>query len=253
MFLMYVDESGDKGLIGSPTRYFVLTGLVVHELRWHDTLAAFISFRQRMRATFGLKLREEIHCGSMLTRPGPLVRIRRNDRLTIIRHFLDELVALGHVTLINVRVDKQGKPAGYDPFAKGWEALIQRFENTINHRNFVGPANPDDKGLIFCDDTDGPTLRRLYRRMRAHNPVPNQFGPGYRQVPLVRIVEDPSTRNSEHSYFIQAADAAAFALYQWYSPSAYVKKKGARKYFERLLPALCKVASPRHQFGVVEL
>ena len=32
MFLMYVDESGDAGLVGSPTRYFVLTGLVVHEL-----------------------------------------------------------------------------------------------------------------------------------------------------------------------------------------------------------------------------
>ena len=29
---MYVDESGDVGLVGSPTRYFVLVGLVVHEL-----------------------------------------------------------------------------------------------------------------------------------------------------------------------------------------------------------------------------
>jgi hypothetical protein len=233
---MYVDESGDKGLIGSPTRYFVLSGLVVHELRWHDTLNSLISFRQRMRGAFGLKLREEIHCGSMLTRPGPLVRIQRNDRLAIIRHFLDELAAVGHISLISVRVDKLGKPAGYDPFIKGWEALIQRFENTINHRNF-----------------DGPALRGLYRRMRAHNPIPNQFGMGYRQIPLVRIVEDPNPRNSEHSYFIQAADASAFALYQWYSPSAFVRKKGARKYFERLAPILCRAASPRHPFGVVEL
>lgn len=246
---MYVDESGDKGLIGSPTRYFVLSGLVVHELRWHDTLNALIAFRRRMRAAFGLKLREEIHSGSMLTRPGPLVRIRRNDRLAIIRHLLDELAAIGHITLINVRVDKLGKPAGYDPFTKGWEALIQRFENTINRRNFAGPSNPDDKGLIFCDDTDGRALRHLYRRMRTHNPIPNQFGAGYRQAPLVRIVEDPNNRDSEHSYFIQAADASAFALYQWYCPSAYVRNKGARKYFERLAPILCKVASPRHQFG----
>jgi hypothetical protein len=28
MFLMYVDESGDPGLINSPTRYYVLSGLV---------------------------------------------------------------------------------------------------------------------------------------------------------------------------------------------------------------------------------
>jgi len=29
---MYVDESGDPGLVGSPTEHFLLTGLVVHEL-----------------------------------------------------------------------------------------------------------------------------------------------------------------------------------------------------------------------------
>ena len=63
MFLMYVDESGDSGLVNSPTRYFVLTGLVVHELRWHDALNSLVNFRQRMRGKFGLKLREEIHAG----------------------------------------------------------------------------------------------------------------------------------------------------------------------------------------------
>jgi Protein of unknown function (DUF3800) len=253
MFLMYVDESGDKGLVNSPTRYFILTGLVIHELRWHDTLAALVALRRRMRQKFTLKLREEIHASSMLTHPGVLVRIKRNDRLAIIRHFLDELAALDCVSIVNVRIDKFGKPPGYDPFVKGWEALIQRFENTLNRRNFPGPANPDDKGIIFCDQTDEVALRNLYRRMRTHNPIPNQIGSGYRQIPLVRIIEDPSPRDSRHSYFIQAADVCAFAAYQWYAPSAYVRRKGARTYFERLGPVLCKVASPRHQHGVVEL
>jgi hypothetical protein len=75
--------------------------------------------------------------------------------------------------------------------------------------------------------------------MRIYNPVPNmcsQYTGGYRQLPLARIAEDPSIRNSHHSYFIQAADAAAFSLYQWYSPSKYVRKKGARQYFRRLDP-----------------
>lgn len=252
---MYVDESGDSGLLNSPTRYFVLTGMVVHELRWHDALAALIDFRRRMKGKFGLKLREEIHAGSMLTSPGELVRIRKNDRLTIIRHMLDELASLGYLSFINVRVDKQGKPAGYDPFEKGWQALIQRFENTLNHRNFPGPANADDRGAIFCDETDEVALRRLYRKMRNYNPIPNQqpYGSGYRQMPLTRIVEDPSLRRSHNSYFIQAVDVAAFAVYQWYAPSAYVKKKGARNYLERLEPALCKAASPRHRLGIVEL
>lgn len=37
MYLMYVDESGDIGLVNSPTHYFVLVGLVLHELRWQQT------------------------------------------------------------------------------------------------------------------------------------------------------------------------------------------------------------------------
>lgn len=253
MFLMYVDESGDKGLVSSPTRYFVLAGLVVHELRWHDMLAALIAFRRRMRATFGLKLREEIHAGAMFTRPDELVRIKRNDRLAIVRHLLDELAGLEYLNVITVRVDKLGKPANYDPFSKGWEALIQRFENTLDRHNFPGPANADDKGLIFCDQTDAAALCRLYRRMRTHNPIPSSTGLGYRQLPLVRVIEDPNPRDSAYSYFIQAADVCAFAAYQWYTPSSFVRAKGARNYLQRLNPVLCKVASPRHAFGVVEL
>ena len=256
MYLMYVDESGDAGIVNSPTRYFVLTGMVVHELRWHQTLERLINFRLRMRSSFGLLMKEEIHAGSMITRPGPLVRIRRHDRLAIIRHLLDELAAIEFINFINVRVDKLGKPAGYDPFERAWQALIQRFENTLNRRNFPRPTNADDKGIIFCDETDGNALRRLYRRMRVFNPIPNMraiHGAGYQQRPLVRIVEDPSIRRSHHSYFIQAADVAAFAAYQSYAPSQFIRRKGAKGYFTRLDPVLCKVAHPGHRYGVVEL
>jgi hypothetical protein len=140
MFLMYADESGDPGLINSPTRYFVLSGLVFHELRWHSTLNRLIEFRKRMRNTQGLKLREEIHAGAMLTSPRDLLRIKKHQRLAIIRALLSEIAQLEDVSLINVLVDKRGKPDGYDVFGTAWSALIQRLENTIGHRNFPGPA-----------------------------------------------------------------------------------------------------------------
>lgn len=60
MYLMYVDESGDTGLVNSKTDYFVLTGLVIHELRWQLYLEQLIAFRQRLKQQYGLKLREEI-------------------------------------------------------------------------------------------------------------------------------------------------------------------------------------------------
>ena len=110
MYLMYVDESGDCGLTNSPTRYFVLTGLVVHELRWQTYLDRLIAFRQQMKQHFGLRLREELHASAMVNHPGSLVRIKRHDRLAILRAVADELAAMTDLNLVNIVVGKQGKP-----------------------------------------------------------------------------------------------------------------------------------------------
>ena len=144
MYLMYVDESGDCGVSNSGSRYFALTGLVVHELRWRPYLEQIIEFRHRMRDKFKLKLREEIHAARMITRPGrELSRIPKHHRLEIVRAFAKELATMTDLNLINILVDKQGKQPGYDVFESAWQALIQRFENTISRRNFPGPANAD--------------------------------------------------------------------------------------------------------------
>jgi len=236
-------------------RATLLTGLVVHELRWQTYLNQFIAFRRRMRQQFGLRLREELHAAALISRPGALVRIKRYDRLAIIRAFADELATMTDINLINVVVDKQGKGAGYDVFGVAWKALIQRLENTLSRRHFAGPANPDERGMLFPDHTDDKKLTQLLRQMRRYNPVPNQaaFGTGYRNLALGKIVEDPNFRESDHSYFIQAVDLAAFLLYQSLDPGAYMRKKSGQNYFQRLDPILCKVASPRDPQGIVRL
>ena len=256
MYLMYVDESGDSGLTNSPTRYFALTGLVIHELRWKDYLDQIIEFRRQLKIKFGLKLREELHASAMINHPGELVRIKRNDRLTIIRKYAEFMATMTDISLINILVDKQGKPSTYDIFESAWKALIQRFENTIARRNFPGPANADDKGMIFSDNSDNKKITGLLRQMRYYNPVPHMQSlgfPGYRNITVTRLVEDPNFRDSKYSYFIQTVDIAAFLLYQHVNPSGYIRKKGGRKYFERLDPILCKVASKADLRGIVWL
>jgi len=254
---MYVDESGDCGLQlhNSPTRYFVLTGVVLHERMWKNTLDRLINFRRRLRASFGLRLREELHAAAMINHPGDLVRIRRNDRLTIIRKFADEIAGCTDLNVINVVVDKQDKPEGYPVFERAWEVLIQRFENTILHRNFPASTTAEDVGMLFPDHTDDKKLTRLLRRMRRYNPVPHErsFTPGYRNLKLNLIVEDPNFRVSDHSFFIQAADLAAFLLYQHLQPNAYMRRKSAQNYFRRLRPVLCTHASTKDPEGIVRL
>jgi hypothetical protein len=138
----------------------VLTGIVVHEANWHEMLDRLVAFRKRVRAKFGLLLAQEIHAGKMLSRPGQALAYAIAKKMNFI-------------SIINIRVDKRGKGPDYDPFERGWEALIQRFENTLGYGNFPGPGTKDDLGIIFSDETDVPTLRKLYRRMRIYNPVPN--------------------------------------------------------------------------------
>jgi len=233
MYLMYIDESGDVGIANSPSRYFVLCGIVLHELRWSAYLDELIAFRREIKTVFGLKLREEIHSSALINKPGDLARIPKHQRLEIIRRMADKLSTMTDLSLICVVIDKHGKSPKYDVFFNAWQALIQRFENTLSHRNFSGPKNPDDKGMIFPDNTDNKKLISLLRRMRAYNPVPNKpgFVPGYRNIIVRSVIEDANFRDSEHSYFIQAVDVCAHLLYQQCSPSKYMKTKSGQNYF----------------------
>jgi len=56
VYLMYADESGDTGLPAdnSPTRYFFLSGLVVHELDWQETLSGLLDFRRWLMNRYGV-------------------------------------------------------------------------------------------------------------------------------------------------------------------------------------------------------
>jgi hypothetical protein len=253
MYLLYVDESGDIGLSNSPTKYFVLSGLVMHELRWRQILDAIYAFRQSLRSKYHLKLREEIHAAHFIHKPSRVNHISKHSRLLLLRDVLHFEASLQDISILNIVVDKTTKPPTYDVFEKAWMALIQRFENTISYRNFPGPQNPQDYGIVIADNTDEPKLRKLVRKMRHHNPIPNRSGMGFRQVPITTIIEDPIHRNSLHSYFIQLADVNAYFLCQKLNPCRYVQKKGGRNYFDLLNPVLCTVASQSDPQGIVRL
>jgi len=253
MYLMYVDESGDIGLNNSPTRYFALTGLVIHELVWQNYLDQIIRFRKQMKTTYNLHLRDELHASHFINRPGDLVRIQRHHRLNILRLASLNIASLSDVRIINILVDKQGKPATYDVFGASWSALIQRFENTLVHRNFPGPWHSDERGILSPDNTDNKKLTKLLRKMRRFNPVPSKIVSGYRVLPLHKIVEDPYFKDSRHSYFIQACDVAAYLMYQFITPNNYFRRCSARNYFLNLDTVLCKIASTSDPYGIVRL
>jgi hypothetical protein len=255
VYLMYIDGSGDSGTQNSPSRYFALSGLVLHELRWQIYLDQLIAFRKRLKSTFGLHMSEEIHAAAFINNPGALVRSSRNDRVSILKFLANELIQMPDLNVISILVDKSTKNTSYNVFDVAWKALFQRFENTIGHRNFLGPSNSDDRGIVFPDNTDNAKVQRLIRQMRRYNPVPNKvsFSSGYRNLQLKCIIEDPNFRDSRHSYFIQAVDLIAFFLYQYAVPSNYARSKGLDKFYAKLGPILCKHVSSNDPLGIVRI
>lgn len=267
MYLMYVDESGDTGPCPpggkSPTRYFCLTGLVVHELRWTETLDELKRFRHWLKWKYKIYLDDELHAADMLTKrsslPPSLQRLRKYQRLAIIRHHADQLARLPDVRLINVYIDKsQGKDKDSNSvFRRAWYALFQRFDNTMRRGNFPGPNNIRERGVVFPDHTDEKRLKLHLDDMRRRNPLFIKQRDGNRTAidePIKRIIEDPVCRDSRDSYFIQATDCAVFLFKQHLQPSTYVKKHGAHAYFStRLKSVLCTHASNQDALGIVQL
>ncbi len=264
MYLMYVDESGDCGLPseGSPSALFCLSGIVVHELRWQDTMRQLLSFRHWLKGRYKVFLEDELHAADMISKPSKIAsslqRLAKHERLAIIRNFADEIAKLADVSILNVVVDKRtGKvPTKDEVFRWAWYSLFQRFENTIRYQNFPGPKNADERGIIFPDATDGQKLKRFLESMRSRNRLKIHHESGsfvYQNVPVRALIEDPVVRDSKHSYLIQAADCAAFLLKQSIEPSSYMKRHGGNAYFKRLDPVLCKHASRTDAQGIVKL
>jgi hypothetical protein len=260
MYLMYVDESGDCGLPadGSPSNLFCLSGLVVHELRWRDTLADLAAFRRWLWSTYRVNIEDEIHAAEMINKPSKLAkslqRLKKHQRLSIIRHFADAISGLADVNIINVVINKRsGKvPTKDEVFRRAWYSLFQRFENTIRYQNFPGPKNADDRGIVFPDNTDGQKLKEFLQQMRLKNVLKIRGPSGsssYKDEPIRVIIEDAIMRDSRDSYFVQAADCAAYLLKQHLEPSAYMKKHGGNAYFGRLDAVLCKRASDKDPGG----
>jgi hypothetical protein len=250
LYLMYVDESGDTGLTNSPTRYFVLSGLIVHESYWRELINTLVAFKRKMRTLHGLPVRAEIHASEFVnTRAYDL---ERHVRLAILRNTLDELAKLDFISLTNVVVDKENKPDNYDVFHSAWGTLFQRFENTMLHGNFPG-QHKNDRGMVLTDATSGKLLTRLVRKMAVYNNVPNQGGGGYRNLPIRKIVEDPHAKDSRDSLPIQMCDVVAYFLNQKLRPNSFVKKSRATNYFDRLEPVLNRKASRLDFQGIVKL
>jgi hypothetical protein len=234
MYLLYVDESGDSGVVNSPNNYFVLSAIVLHETNWQKILDDIIDFRRYLKKRYGLLMNEEIHAAVFINgHPKLKANISKNDKMDILRKCLKFLNDRNDISIYSVACNKTNRKENV--FDYTWRIFIQRFENTLQHNNFPVGFTQAEKGIILSDNTDGGKLTAILRKMRHYNPVPNMQSSGSRNLKLIGIIEDPVLRSSDNSYFHQLVDVVAYFARQYYEPNKYIRKKGGRLYYNRFL------------------
>lgn len=246
MYIMYVDESGDPGqYTGANSAHYILSGLIVPVSEWSNSLERLVKFRKLIKATTGLHERIEIHSSELIriNKIDEYRHIPKTMRIAILKMFINEMPSIfPESKIINICLDKQ-RLTQYSSFQEvGWTRLIQRYDTFLK--------KTQSKGIIVSDESDEPVLRKLLRKMRVYNPVTSQLT-GYYNPVVNNIIEDIFHRQSTNSFFIQAVDAIAHALYRKEYPKGSLKKFGLQYLFDNLDGLLLKQASGRDPQGIV--
>lgn len=246
MYIMYVDESGDPGEYnGNNSKHFILSGIIVNDKDWKSSLDKFKNFRLELKNSYNFLLKTELHASEFIriNKNEDYRKIKKTNRLFILRKTSETIpLIFKNSKVINILLDKTKiKLEDYQDTA--WKRLIQRYDNYLSNKN--------DYGIIISDTTDEKIVRNIIRKMRYFNYISSHYNDKSYNKPVKYILEDLFMRNSQHSYFIQAADVIAHLLYRYEYPKGSLKKFNVEKYFLNFDKILLKDASKSDKLGIV--
>lgn len=210
MYLAYFDESGDSGLVGSPTTFFVLACVLVHHAQWALSLDRLIKVRRILREKYKIPTRPEIKALDLKRGEGALrpLRLSPATRLDIYAKLMElQPRYLPEAKTFAVAIEKA--PAaknGWEPRETAWKFALERVDKFC--------LKQGESAMIFPDEGHGRFIRRRLREMRRFHHIPRRFGGGTFKIPTARLIEDPNDRQSHDSYFIQVADWNAYAAHR---------------------------------------
>ena len=246
MYIAYVDESGDDGHNVAITRYFTLSGIILADSNWRIFLEKVKAFRKGLKRDFGLTLKADLRATDLWKNSGDFRKLNLNyaDRARIFGRTAEFLRSSQEVAILTVSIDK-GSPqlqstVKISEFA--WTMFLQRYENWLVARQ--------ELGIIVNDEGHEKMTRMLSRKMRVYNPIPSHYG-GYYQAPVVKIIEDPFSRHSHDSYFVQLADISAYLARLRHNHTPWQAKWGIHKLYKKIKPRYMLEASRKDNYGFI--
>lgn len=211
MYLAYADESGDSGFENSPTDYFVLSCVIIHESEWQRVLDTIIDLRRHLKKDFNIPVRAEIKAEDLVYGRGAIGRLKmgRKRRIKLYAGLLAAESALGlktfAVAIAKRRVEHQ---ATVDVREVAWRYVIQRIDT------FCRKLQSPETIMLFPDEGHGHLVRKIVRKARRFQSVQGFYG-GKLDIRAQYILEDPIDKVSDQSYFTQLADWNAYAAHRY--------------------------------------
>jgi hypothetical protein len=243
---MYVDESGDPGRSIHSSPHYILSGLVVSQSDWQKFLDRLKTFRKALKTSYGLNQRTEIHTTELIrvNKLKEYRQIKKTDRINILKDYVAQIpLIFDTARIINICLDKQSFQADENLYQIAWARLLQRYDTYLK-------KVAKDYGIVITDDQNSNELLHLQRKMRVYNPTPSHYAGSY-NAPTDNLIEDPFSRSSHHSYFIQTVDVVAHLLYRKEYPKGSLKKFGLEHLFQKMEPIFLKEASKSDPLGIV--
>ena len=172
------------------------------------------------------------------------IKLRYANQSDIFKRTAEFLRFSQEIVILNVSIDKGSSklPATGRISEIAWTRFFQRYENWLKRKK--------EWGIIVNDEGYDKIVRQLSRKMRVYNPIPSHFG-GYYKAPFVKFIEDPFSKHSQDSYFIQLADMSAYfaPLRHDHSPSQV--KAGLHILYKGIKPRYMLEASKKDKYGFV--
>lgn len=208
-YLVYCDETGDDGLIQYSSDHFVLTSIYMPAEKWQSNFDQLQNMRRKLKADFGLHVKEEFHTKQFLTDKNPYRNYgwTPDEKQEIIKRYTITIASL-EMHCINIIIDKtKVKQETYPVLENALTYSIQRIENDSNNQW---------RYIIISDKGRVGIMNHAARKIRSFNPIPSMFGENYRNQPIKNMVEDILEKDSQESYFIQTCDFISYFAHLYF-------------------------------------
>lgn len=214
--VVYFDETGDDGNNTKSSDVFLLTSIFMESSVWKSNYQKMKDLRRRLKETYGLYVKEEMHTKHFLTDKDPYRKYEFSieQRREILIEFIRTIADLD-ISVINVLIDKRKiKSDKYNVLDSALRYSIQRIENASK-----GVWNY----LIITDKGRIAPMRKTARAMCVYNPILSIYDGNTFNAPIKNMIEDILDKDSSESAFIQVCDFISYFYHCYYK--VFVKQE----------------------------